>query len=65
MKELCFYHNLKLRYSHVNLGTILVSYLVTEDTCVIWFLVVYSKTIHCTLILNTDLENSGKTMLEK
>ena len=49
----------------MNLGTISVSYLVTEDTCVIYFLVVYSKTIHCTLILNTDLENSGKTTLEK
>ena len=30
-----------------------------------WFLVVFSKTIHCRLNLTIDLENSGKTMLEK
>ena len=30
-----------------------------------WFLVVFSKTIHCGLNLTIDLENSGKTMLEK
>ena len=30
-----------------------------------WFLVVYRKTICCTLILNIDLKNSGKTTLEK
>ena len=30
-----------------------------------WFLVVFSKTIHCGLNLTIDLENSGKTTLEK
>ena len=44
--------------SHLH-GIPLPSFLAT------WFLVVYSKTIHCTLILSTDLENSGKTTLEK
>ena len=34
-------------------------------TGVFWFLVICTKTNHSTLILNTDLENSGKTTLEK
>ena len=46
-------------------GSSLVPDLVKEDSCVIWFLVVFSKTNHCGLNLSIDLENSGKTTLEK
>ena len=44
--------------SHLH-GIPLPSFLAT------WFLVVYSKTIHCTLILSTDLENSEKNYVRK
>ena len=49
----------------LEVDTSLVPDLVIEHTCVIWFLVIFSKTIHCGLNFTIDLENSGKTMLEK
>ena len=49
----------------LEVDTSLVPDLVMKHTCVIWFLVVFSKTIHYRINLTIDLENSGKTTLEK